>query len=268
MTAELAAVGLAGPAGALDGVAADGAGGERAPLICVVLHAHPRMGGSSRGNVERAVFDALAAKPAVRGVLRFDFRGVGASAGNKAADVVSEAEDALAAVAWCRARWGEDAQVVLIGNSFGGAVALAAAPELPSSALAGVAWCAAVPVLLPARLAARSLDGTPVLLATGEHDAITGRPVPPEVREFAAARAAAGLGVTQVDVVRGADHFFRGHEPALVGSLTAWLEDFVLPRAESASLRGALDRLGVRHDDCATLEDLHGRLAATRDLPL
>ena len=79
--------------------------------------------------------------------VRFNFRGVGASAG-RYADGVGEREDALAVVAWCRARW-PDRRLYLGGFSFGAAVAAAIAARVAPAGLVTVA----PPVdRLPARL--------------------------------------------------------------------------------------------------------------------
>jgi uncharacterized protein len=69
--------------------------------------------------------------------VRFNFRGVGGSAGTYA-DGVGERDDALAVVAWCRERWPRR-RVYLGGFSFGAAVALGVAARAAPAGLVTVA---------------------------------------------------------------------------------------------------------------------------------
>lgn len=88
----------------------------------VLLHPHPRFGGTMGS---RLVYD-LAVGLATDGwrVVRFDFRGVGRSAGAYG-DGLGETEDALAVLA--HVEWSAGRKPVLVGYSFGGAVACRAA---------------------------------------------------------------------------------------------------------------------------------------------
>jgi uncharacterized protein len=113
---------LAGSAGALEAIAeipADVAAPEAFMVIC---HPHPQHGGT----MHNKVVTTLARSAHELGVptLRFNYRGVGASAGSFD-DGRGETEDALTAVAWGRQHW-PDAQLWLSGFSFGGVVALRA----------------------------------------------------------------------------------------------------------------------------------------------
>jgi hypothetical protein len=69
--------------------------------------------------------------------VRFNFRGVGASAG-RYADGLGERDDALAVVAWCRERWPER-RLYLGGFSFGAGVAAAIAARVAPAGLVTVA---------------------------------------------------------------------------------------------------------------------------------
>ena len=64
--------------------------------------------------------------------IRFNFRGVGKSAGSFA-DGIGETDDALAVVAAGREKW-PDAALWLAGFSFGGAVAIRAAAQAEAGA--------------------------------------------------------------------------------------------------------------------------------------
>ncbi|HEV7432864.1 MAG TPA: alpha/beta fold hydrolase, partial [Steroidobacteraceae bacterium] len=115
---------IAGPAGSLEAVIeqpAPGAGPP--PLIAVLCHPHPLFGGTLQNKVVHTLARTLRAAGAA--TLRFNFRGVGASEGTHDGGA-GETQDALAAVAWARARW-SGAPLVLAGFSFGGAVAIQAA---------------------------------------------------------------------------------------------------------------------------------------------
>ena len=69
--------------------------------------------------------------------VRFNFRGVGESAGSYG-DGVGETEDALAVAAWARLQWPE-LRLYLGGFSFGALVALKVAPQLVAGGLVTVA---------------------------------------------------------------------------------------------------------------------------------
>src|SRR5579862_1035937 len=98
------------------------------PAFAVVCHPHPLHGGTMDNKVVYTVartFEQLGA-PAIR----FNFRGVGSSAGSFD-EARGESEDALAVIAYGRQRW-PGAALWLAGFSFGGVIALrAAATEAP-----------------------------------------------------------------------------------------------------------------------------------------
>jgi uncharacterized protein len=115
-------VALVGSAGALEAVAETPVGVSNPPAFMVICHPHPLHGGT----MTNKVVTTLARTAHELGVptLRFNFRGVGASAGGFD-EGRGETDDALAAVAWGRERW-PDAELWLGGFSFGGFVALKA----------------------------------------------------------------------------------------------------------------------------------------------
>ena len=120
--------------------------------------------------------------------VRFNFRGVGTSPG-RYADGVGERDDALAVVAWCRARW-PGRRLYLGGFSFGAAVAAAIAARVAPAGLVTVA----PPVdKLPADFVAPTC---PWLLVHGEADDVVPRGSRVEwcatLPSAAAHRAAAG----------------------------------------------------------------------------
>jgi alpha/beta superfamily hydrolase len=94
-------------------------------LAAVVLHPHPQYGGDMHNHVVLAVCAAFAGGGAT--TLRFNFRGTGRSEG-AFDNGRGEADDARAAVRAARDLRSE-AEVVLVGYSFGAGVAAAVAAE-------------------------------------------------------------------------------------------------------------------------------------------
>jgi hypothetical protein len=128
--------------------------------------------------------------------VRFNFRGVGASAGQYDGGA-GEVDDALAVCDWARARWGCE-RLWLAGFSFGSAVALQAAATASPDALVTVAppvgRIIVAPVLRPP---------CPWLVVQGEQDelvdAVTVRRWVGEFEE-----------PPQLAMLPGAEHFFHG----------------------------------------------------------
>jgi hypothetical protein len=124
-----------GPLGALEARVEDPAPGVAPRAVGVVCHPHPLHGGTMQNKVVHTL--ARAMQELGVPTLRFNFRGVGASAGTYG-DGIGEVDDALAAVAWARARWNCEA-LWLAGFSFGAAVSLDAARVARPAALVSVA---------------------------------------------------------------------------------------------------------------------------------
>lgn len=183
---------LEGPTGQIE-VAAS-AGIADAARVAVVCHPHPLHGGTMDNKVvtmlERTFGDL--GVPA----LRFNFRGVGASAG-QFDDGHGEGEDLAAVVARARA-WAPGAALWLAGFSFGSYVSTRMAAALDARLLVSVA----PPV---GRFAFRALDRPPCpwIVLQGENDEI----VDPALvfEHFAALQP-------PVTLLRFADtgHFFHG----------------------------------------------------------
>lgn len=94
-----------------------------APLAALVLcHPHPQMGGTMNAPLLLALRDELLARRWA--VVRFNFRGIGASEGESSTGV-AEQQDANGAVAFAHDRW--SVPVAIAGWSFGAAVAIRAA---------------------------------------------------------------------------------------------------------------------------------------------
>ncbi len=105
---------IAGPAGRLEALLEEPEDGALR-LAVVVCHPHPLYGGTMRNKVVHRIARGLRLAGAV--ALRFNFRGVGASAGSHG-HLEGEIEDARAALAWLRDRY-PSLPFALAGFSFG-----------------------------------------------------------------------------------------------------------------------------------------------------
>lgn len=131
---------LAGPVGEIEALvetpAGDAAAAGAPPArFGVVCHPHPLYGGTLDNKVVYAVARAFVELGVP--TIRFNFRGVGGSAGSYD-DGRGETADALAVIAYGRKRW-PGAALWLGGFSFGGAVAVRAAAQAQPERLVAVA---------------------------------------------------------------------------------------------------------------------------------
>lgn len=196
---------VAGPVGALDALVESP---EAAPdAVAVVCHPHPQHGGAKTNKVTYTL--ARAASQAGCAAVRFDFRGVGASAG-AFDDGFGEVDDALAVAEWAQQASGCD-RLILAGFSFGAAVALRAAMRKPPAALVTVALPTAYFDNGPPRpdcpwLAVHG-DADDVADPVAAGDVLQALSTPPELVWFA-----------------GAKHFFHGR----LGELRSAVRDQLL----------------------------------------
>jgi hypothetical protein len=132
MPARPQALVIPGPVGALEALIET----PEAPLgVAVICHPHPQHGGTLHNKVVHTLARALQSRGLVS--VRFNYRGVGASAGDYDAGR-GECEDALAVCAWSRQRW-PGLPLTLAGFSFGALVALRAAASVRPARLISVA---------------------------------------------------------------------------------------------------------------------------------
>ena len=111
---------IAGPAGRLEAILEAAESDGAAPRsLAVVCHPHPLYGGTMHNKVVYRIARAL--RRAGAAVLRFNFRGVGASEGEHAHGT-GELEDARAALDWLRGRY-PGLPYTLAGFSFGSRIA-------------------------------------------------------------------------------------------------------------------------------------------------
>jgi uncharacterized protein len=189
---------LAGPAGGLEAlietpVAEDG-GSAAVSAFAVVCHPHPLYGGALDNKVVHTLaraFNQLGAP-----TVRFNFRGVGTSAGTYD-EGRGETQDALAVIAYGRQRW-PGAALWLGGFSFGGSVAVWAAGEARPARLVAVA-----PGITKIGVTGAAPPACPWLIVQGDADDV----VPPEA---VLAWARTLKPAPEIAVLSGAGHFFHG----------------------------------------------------------
>jgi uncharacterized protein len=199
---------LAGPAGALEALTLCPVNGNAA-ATAVILHPHPLHGGTMQNKVVHTLARAFAELGVAS--VRFNFRGVGASAGGFAHGE-GETEDALAVIEWVRQQR-PGSPIWLAGFSFGAYVALRAAAPAQVSGLITVA-----PAVHLYDFSKLILPHCPWLLIQGEADEV----VPVEaVRDWLADT----MPSPQTLFLPGAGHFFHGR----LNDLKAALREFVPP---------------------------------------
>jgi alpha/beta superfamily hydrolase len=194
-----------GPAGVLEALLEDPQASPPSPPLspaadfAVVCHPHPLHGGSMHNKVVHTV--ARACQERGMPTLRFNYRGVGASAGSYD-EGRGETQDTLAVVAAGRARW-PGAALTLAGFSFGGMVSLLAAAAAAPARLISVA-----PAVTRAEFASIARPAAAWLIVQGEADEIIRCA---EVQAFAARFQPP----PRLVVLPGAGHFFHGRLPEL-----------------------------------------------------
>ena len=192
---------IEGPDGRIEG-AWCAAGGSRAALLC---HPHPLYGGSLHDGVVGALHEACIA--AGISTLRFNFRGVGGSAGAHDRGE-GEAADTAFLLGWLRAERGCDV-ALLAGYSFGGGVALRAALEAADSPRR---LLLVAPAFSRGEVPTARVLRCPLLLIQGAAD---------RVIDTSANRAwlAALESPAELIELPGADHFFSGALSDMVRAL-------------------------------------------------
>jgi alpha/beta superfamily hydrolase len=201
---------IPGPAGPLEGVInAKVEGSPRA--VAVLAHPLPTAGGTMH---TKAVFHAAKALARVDvPVLRFNFRGVGRSAGSFSGGP-GEQDDFRAAVEFMAARY-PDARVWAAGMSFGSWIAMSTGARTPQiTALIGIAATVTRYDYSPV-VSARK----PTFLIHGERDEL----IPlKEVRKFYARLSEP----KELVVIDAADHLFDGKASEVGDAIEDLLQDF------------------------------------------
>jgi alpha/beta superfamily hydrolase len=197
---------IAGPAGDLEALleTPTAADGSRVAVIC---HPHPVYGGT----MTNKVVHMLAKSFTERGVpaLRFNFRGVGASAGAYG-EGAGETQDALAAMDWAAQRF-PGAALWAAGFSFGGAIAVRAAVARDAKRLVTVA-----PAVHRFAVDGAQLPRCPWLLVQGDNDELVDAG---EIQRWVATLEHP----PQLVLLPGVDHFFHGKLNQLRAVVLEWL---------------------------------------------
>ncbi|MEM8768563.1 MAG: alpha/beta family hydrolase [Pseudomonadota bacterium] len=199
MTATLnEALQIAGPAGTLE-ARLTGPGTDRIAVLC---HPHPQYGGSMHDGVLAILAECLA--DAGVASLRFNFRGVGASAGTHDGKG-GERGDLKAVIGWVRSTYPE-VPLLLGGYSFGASIV---------STLADPGAVEQILLIAPpvGNLATKAPDGSiPVHVFVGDQDAFV------DLTALEAAWTEAAI-----HVLPGADHFFGSAVGDLQAAISAAL---------------------------------------------
>jgi len=195
-----------GPAGAIEAMI-EKPPDARTDIVAVCCHPHPLYGGAMQNKVVHTL--ARACQDQRVTTVRFNFRGVGASAG-KHDDGVGESEDAAVVADWARNATGAS-RLWSLGFSFGGFVAYRLATIRDAAALVTVA-----PPVQRFDFTKLPVPRCPWLVAQGDTDEFVDHErvldwtrslePPPEVR-----------------ILAGAEHFFHGRQTELRSLLGAWL---------------------------------------------
>jgi alpha/beta superfamily hydrolase len=189
-------------------------GATDARLAVVVAHPSPQYGGDMHSIVVDALFRRGPAIGAT--VVRFNFRGVGASSGRHDGGP-GERDDLRAALDHTAAQ-SPDLPLAIAGYSFGAEVALTV--DHPRS----LGWFFVAPVLrmFPADQFVAADDPRPKRIVVAQHDQY----MPPVgVRE-----ATRGWPNTTIDVARMVDHFFAGGTSAVVASFDQFVDEIMAAR--------------------------------------
>jgi uncharacterized protein len=197
---------LAGPAGDLEARIETPQGLTQITAFGVVCHPHPLFGGT----LDNKVVYTLARSFHDLGMptIRFNFRGVGKSAGTFA-DGFGETDDTLAVIAAGREKWPQ-AALWLAGFSFGGAVAIRAAAVADPARLVLVA-----PAIKRVALWDVPVPSCPWLIVQGDADELVNAQ---ETLEWAKPLA----NPPQIVLLHGVEHFFHGKLNELRDAVTSF----------------------------------------------
>ena len=202
---KMVTIALGASGEALEGIFLAGASGD--DRGAVIAPPHPLYGGSMDSPVATEL--AFACHRSGIATLRFNWRGVGASAGEPSGDEAIADEDYGAALA----HMAESVPGALLacGYSFGSAAAVRAAEHSPR--VRRLVLVAPPPALIaPARIAALRAR---TLVITGDRDNFVSVP--------ALEAAFASTANVTLRVLRGADHFFMDGQSALGREAIEWL---------------------------------------------
>jgi alpha/beta superfamily hydrolase len=204
---------ISGPAGNLEALLDEPATAGSPQAVAVICHPHPLHGGTMTNKVVHVLAKAFneAGAPAVR----FNFRGVGASAGSFD-DGNGETHDALAVLDWAAQRW-PGAQLWLGGFSFGGAIAIRAAVSRAASGDVSRLVTVA-PAIRRVTVDSSSLPQCPWLIVQGDRDELVDAA---DIQQWAQSLPAP----PRLALLTGVEHFFHGRLNDLRQVVVTWLAE-------------------------------------------
>jgi alpha/beta superfamily hydrolase len=197
-----------GPAGLLEAVFEIPSIADLAGTV-VVCHPHPQHGGTMHNKVAHTLARAFVHLGFA--ALRFNFRGTENSEG-RFDEGVGELDDALAAIAWMRARQPGES-LWLAGFSFGAAIAVRAAVESDVEGLISVA-----PAVSRLASGLQEQPSCPWLIVQGDEDELVG------VDETIDWMNSLQPG-PELLILTGAEHFFHGRLIDLRRAVTEFVSD-------------------------------------------
>ncbi len=206
---------LQGAAGAIEAVVEWPAGELKRDVVGVVCHPHPLHGGTMANKVVTSAAQAL--RELGCATLRFNFRGVGGSAGEHD-DGIGEGADLVAICDWVRATR-PTARLVLAGFSFGAYVSMMRAADLRPDLLISLA-----PAVGFRDFSGFREPGCPWLVIQPEADEVVD---PAAVHAWMADRHPPPT-LLRFD---GASHFFHGRLLALREAIAQFVEPRLPPLA-------------------------------------
>jgi hypothetical protein len=201
---------IPGPAGTIEAVL-DTPATSTSSAVGVICHPHPLHGGTMTNKVVHTLAKAFndVGAPAVR----FNYRGVGASAGTYD-EGNGETQDALAVLDWVAQRW-PGAPLWLGGFSFGGAVAIRAA--VASSHAGNIARLVTVaPAIRRVSVDSNTLPQCPWLIVQGDRDDLVDAS---DIQQWAQALPVQ----PRLTLLSGVEHFFHGRLNDLRTTVASWL---------------------------------------------
>jgi alpha/beta superfamily hydrolase len=184
----------------------------------VLCHPHPLMGGSMEDS--RLVTLSKAAVRAGISTLRFNFRGVGQSQGHFGQGI-GEIQDTITAMNYMRKHAHTDStRIALLGYSFGGSIALAAAMDAAPAALVTISAPLRIADLDPALVSdALRFVPCPTYVVHGREDR-TINPV-----EAEAIYAKLQVKEKYLRLIKGANHFWSHRLDTIIPMIIAFLRD-------------------------------------------
>jgi uncharacterized protein len=207
------AVTIDGPAGSLQLLVEDPGASDQPAAFMVVCHPHPQHGGTMDNKVVTTL--ARCANELQAPSIRFNFRGIGASAGSFD-EGNGETLDALAVIDYGRQRWPR-AALWLGGFSFGGRIALRASTEAGAGKIARLVTVAPAFTQYHASPGEVKAPDCPWQIVQGDADEVVDAA---QVAEWAGRIEPA----PQLVMLPGVGHYFHGNLNALRAAVVPFLQ--------------------------------------------